>query len=91
MASLKSIVRYDNYEHLSLNKTISDIIKSSIKIISCFTKEAGEHKPFFIEISFEIFLEIIMPILKVTSEELMMITENPEEFVNSSNDICDER
>lgn len=32
-----------------------------------------------------------MPVLKVNAEDLMMINDNPEEFVNCSIDICESR
>lgn len=44
-----------------------------------------------LERSFEIFIQIIIPYLKVTPEEMSMLEDDPEEFVNSSSDMCDTR
>jgi hypothetical protein len=44
-----------------------------------------------LERSFEIFIQIIIPYLKVTPEEIKMLEADPEEFVNSSSDMCDNR
>jgi hypothetical protein len=44
-----------------------------------------------LERSFEIFIQIVIPYLKVTPEEMKMLQEDPEEFVNSSSDMCDSR
>jgi hypothetical protein len=41
--------------------------------------------------SFEIFIQVVIPFLKLSPEELLKIEEDPEEFVNSSADLCDTR
>ena len=38
--------------------------------------------------SFEIFIQILLPSLKITKSEREKITDDPQEFVNLANDCC---
>jgi hypothetical protein len=44
-----------------------------------------------LESSFEIFIQIVIPYLKITPDEIKMLDEDPDEFVNKSSDMCGER
>jgi hypothetical protein len=44
-----------------------------------------------LERSFEVFIQIIIPLLKVSPDDMLMMEEDPQEFVNSSADMCETR
>jgi hypothetical protein len=44
-----------------------------------------------IQNSFELFLQICIPALKLTNEDMMLFDEQAVEFVNASTDMCTER
>ena len=79
-----------NLDQLLMNNTMSSIMKCSLEIISCFSSQVN-HQNYFIEVSFEIFLQIIMPVLTINQEDLDKLVNEPEEFVNFSNDLCSKR
>lgn len=44
-----------------------------------------------LERSFEIFIQAIIPLLKVSPDDFGMIEEDPQEFVHGSADLCERR
>ena len=67
---------------------ISSIAKSSLEILGLFTNENEFHQIFFIPNSFRIYLQIILPFLKLTEKEKEDMDIDPKEFINYSIDIC---
>lgn len=49
------------------------------------------NQDFMIEKSFEIFLQICIPALKLSSDERMLFEEEAVEFVNLFSDICSDK
>lgn len=53
--------------------------------------KAPSNSQFLIEQSFEIFLQICMPAISLTQAESEMFEEDSVEFVNLSQDVCNEQ
>lgn len=88
--TLISLASHQHYNALMKNGYIISLVKYSLKVLQLFSKEKN-HSSFMLERSFEIFIQIIIPLLKVSPEEVQMMEDDPQEFVNSSADVCESR
>ena len=74
------------------NGYIEGFLKTSLKILTLFSQDKKisnqfqnmgnlAHKEYFLRKSFEIFIKIIIPIIKLNSEEKLKINEDPLEII----------
>ena len=71
------------------NGHIRNITKCCIKLLTLLPLEKA-HTEYMLSKSMDIYIQIIIPLLRVTPEEIESISDNPHEFVNASIDICTE-
>jgi len=76
-----------NFEQIVENGHINGIVIHGLDIIASFTNEK-DFQFFYTQNSFKIFIQVILPLLKVSEKEKEDIEENPKEFVNYSIDVC---
>lgn len=69
------------------NGYINTIVKIGIDIL-CLLASEKDLEAFFISFSFKIYLQIVLPFLRLSEKEKDQITEEPKEFINYSIDIC---
>lgn len=69
------------------NGYINGIIKVCIDVVCMLTSEKDFYQ-FFVQNSFKVFIQIVLPMLKISQKEIEMIAEDPKEFVNLSIDTC---
>ena len=54
----------------------------------CIFAEESDFNEFYAANGFKIFVQIIIPYLKITEEERDKIEEDPKEFVRLIDDVC---
>ena len=67
--------------------SVNQIVSTSLGILSSFTNEK-DFNEYFLSRSCNIFLQIIIPLLKLSDKEKEDLESDPKEFVNYSIDIC---
>lgn len=76
-----------NFENQIQNIHVNGIVGESMDIIAFLTNEK-DFQYFFTQNSFKLFIQVIVPLLKLSEKEREDIDENPKEFVNYSIDVC---
>lgn len=80
------------YEDLIKNGYIEGFLKTTLKALALFSKDKKvsnqfqilgkiAHKEYFLRKSFEIFIRILIPLIKLSSEEKQKILEDPLEVI----------
>ena len=87
LASLGGLSGDHSIEIMSLNGYINGMVKVGIDILCILTNEE-DFRPFFMMNSFKLYMQVVMPYLKLSEKERENIEEDPKEFVNYSLDIC---
>ena len=87
LASLGGLSGDHSIEIMSLNGYINGMVKVGIDILCILTNEE-DFRPFFMMSSFKLYMQVVMPYLKLSEKERENIEEDPKEFVNYSLDIC---
>jgi hypothetical protein len=59
----------------------------SIDVLCVLSKE-NDFSQFFVNNAFKMFMQVVIPFLKITEKEREDIADDPKEFVNYSIDIC---
>ncbi len=63
------------------------MMRVSIDVLCVFSKE-NDFSHFFVPNAFKIYMQVIIPYLKITEKEKEDIMDSPAEFVNYTIDIC---
>lgn len=87
LASLGGLSGDHSIEIMSLNGYINGMVKVGIDILCILTNEE-DFRPFYMMNSFKLYMQVVMPYLKLSEKERENIEEDPKEFVNYSLDIC---
>lgn len=87
LASLGGLSGDHSIEIMSHNGYINGMVKVGIDILCILTNEE-DFRPFFMMNSFKLYMQVVMPYLKLSEKERENIEEDPKEFVNYSLDIC---
>ena len=87
LASLGGLSGDHSIEIMSLNGYINGMVKVGIDIL-CILSNEEDFRPFFMMNSFKLYMQVVMPYLKLSEKERENIEEDPKEFVNYSLDIC---
>ena len=79
-------------------------IKAALQSLSLFCREQGTfatnkhlmgsvnpHREFFIGNGVKLFMEIVLPLLRLTDEQVSLADDNPSEFVNMTADLIGDR
>lgn len=69
------------------NGHIQSITLTALEVLGMLSSER-ECSHFYIQNSYKIYVQIILPYLKLTEKEADDLTEDPKEFVNYTSDIC---
>jgi hypothetical protein len=56
-----------------------------------FAEEQEVFSPFFLSSSYKLYLQVILPYLRLQENEIASIQDDPKEFVNYSIDICQQQ
>lgn len=54
----------------------------------CVLSKENDFAEFFVSNAFKMFMQVIIPYLRITEKEKEDIGDDPKEFVNYSIDIC---
>lgn len=54
----------------------------------CVLSKENDFSQFFVNNAFKMFMQVVIPFLKITEKEREDIADDPKEFVNYSIDIC---
>jgi hypothetical protein len=56
--------------------------------VLCILSKENDFAQFFVTNAFKMFMQVVIPLLKITEKEREDIADDPKEFVNYSIDIC---
>lgn len=77
-----------NLDMVIQNGYINKLMTISLNCLCIFAEEKEVFNAFFLTSSFKIYLQVVLPYLRLTANDRELITEDPKEFVNYSIDIC---
>eukprot|EP00347_Sterkiella_histriomuscorum_P023425 403334689 len=88
--SLIVIAGSKDFETMIEDQNISSMVVQGINIISSFCNEK-DFSSYFTQNGFKIFIQVILPLLRLSEKDKDDIESNPKEFVNHQIDICQEQ
>ncbi len=65
------------------------MVKNGIEVLCLLSRESEIFNEFFMTNGFKLYLQVVVPYLKLSEQEREDIVSNPKEFVNYSVDICE--
>jgi hypothetical protein len=78
-------------ESMCQNGHINAIAKNGIEVLCLMTRDLETFNAFFMANGFKLYLQVIIPYLKISEQERENIESNPKEFVNYAVDVCEKQ
>jgi len=76
-------------ESMCQNGHINAIAKNGIEVLCLMTRDLETFNSFFMANGFKLYLQVIIPYLKISEQERENIECNPKEFVDYAVDVCE--
>lgn len=76
------------FEQLMQNGHINSIVKTSIDVLCLLSCQSDFQISIFVPNGYKMFMQIVIPYLRISEKEKDDIENDPREFVNYSVDIC---
>lgn len=87
MQTLMHIYKLPTYEAVTENGHVQMFVKHGLQMMTVLSQQPA-NQDFMMQTSFEIFLQICLPAIKITKAEREQFKDQSVEFVNSSSDVC---
>jgi hypothetical protein len=88
LGAMKDANGVSTFEQLIQNGHIDSIVKTSIDVLCLLSCESDFQINIFVPNGCKMFMQIVIPYLKLSEKEKDDIENDPREFVNYSVDIC---
>lgn len=87
LTSLGTLAGERTVETMTNNGYINTLVRVGIDVM-CLLSREDDFRPFFLMNSFRLFLQVVMPYLRLSEKEREDMQDNPKEFVSYGIDIC---
>ena len=87
MSTLINLAQYEKFTEVIDNPSVQKIAMKCMQILCVFAEEE-DFKEFYAKNGYKLFVQIVIPYLKVTEDEMDKISSDPKEFVQLIDDVC---